>query len=58
MSEVCPVPRAIIPRGRIPVFNQEACIGCGRCVNACPAKPKALKLTPRGERRIPWREST
>jgi len=50
-AEVCPVPGAIVPKGRIPTFNSNKCIGCGRCVTACPAHPKALKLTPKGERR-------
>ncbi|RLF15256.1 MAG: hypothetical protein DRJ66_04690 [Thermoprotei archaeon] len=50
-AEVCPVPGAITIRRGLPVFHSNKCIGCGRCVNACPAHPKALKLTPKGERR-------
>lgn len=51
-KEVCPVPNAIEVRGRIPYFNWRACVGCGRCVHACPSQPKALRLTARGARRV------
>lgn len=37
---------------RVPKFNPDICIGCGRCVNACPATPKALLLTPKGAKRV------
>lgn len=53
-AEVCPVPGAIIPEGRIPVFYSNKCVGCGRCVYACPANPKALSLVPEGEVRHHW----
>ena len=51
-KEVCPVPGAIRVKGRAPSFNWRKCVGCGRCVYACPADPKALKLTARGARRV------
>jgi len=51
--EVCPVIGAItlFDESR-PLFNENVCVGCGRCVYACPAQPKALTLTSKGERRI------
>ena len=50
--EVCPVPGAIsLERENRPVYNPEICVGCGRCVYACPAQPKAPTLTPSGEKR-------
>jgi len=27
-----------------PEFHSEHCIGCGRCVHACPTTPKAIKM--------------
>ena len=27
-----------------PEFHSEHCIGCGRCVHACPTTPKAVKM--------------
>ena len=50
--EVCPVQGAIslIDEAR-PIFHADICVGCGRCVYACPAQPKALSLSPKGERR-------
>lgn len=51
--EVCPVQGAISINGEIkPIFNENVCIGCGRCVNACPAQPKALTLISKGEKRL------
>lgn len=50
-SEVCPVQGAISLDEARPVFIPAVCVGCGRCVNACPAQPKALVLTPNGEKR-------
>jgi len=47
-KEVCPVPEAIQVGEKKPHFNPDACIGCGRCVYACPAEPKALKVTSMG----------
>ena len=53
--EVCPVRPAISlldePPPPRPVFNSEFCVGCGRCLNACPAQPKAVTLTSNGEKR-------
>ena len=51
--EVCPVQGAItFTDENIPQFNSTLCVGCGRCVYACPAQPRALTLTLDGERRI------
>ena len=50
--EVCPVTGAIsLERENRPIFNADVCVGCGRCVYACPAQPKALTLTSNGEKR-------
>lgn len=51
--EVCPVQGVIsvVDEAR-PIFNADICVGCGRCVFACPAQPKALTLTSKGERRL------
>ena len=50
--EVCPVRGAIsLEDEKHPVFNAQLCAGCGRCVYACPAQPKALTLTSNGEKR-------
>ncbi len=54
--EVCPVEGAITmnedEEPRRPVFNEERCFGCGACLNACPAIPKAVTLTCKGEKRV------
>jgi len=62
--ETCPVDGAISVKEiiverhgkfikvKVPEFNPDVCIGCGRCVNACPAAPKALVLTSKGARRV------
>lgn len=52
--EVCPIKGAIIAKNHIPHFNPRLCVGCGSCVVACPASPKALTLTPIGERRVEY----
>jgi Fe-S-cluster-containing hydrogenase component 2 len=53
--EVCPVPGAIVlTEDGKPIFNQEICIGCGHCVYACPAEPKALMLLPERRRSRRW----
>ena len=52
-AEVCPT-RALVmePYGgadsglTIPVFAEEYCIGCGACLYACPAEPRAFTLQP------------
>jgi ferredoxin-type protein NapF len=37
---------AIAMAGLQPRLDQEACVGCGRCVEACPTTPKAITLLP------------
>lgn len=50
--EVCPIRGAIsLTDEARPMFHSDLCVGCGRCVYACPAQPKALALTPNGEKR-------
>jgi ferredoxin len=50
--EVCPVLGAIsLLEETRPVFNSDICVGCGRCISACPAQQKALTLTSNGEKR-------
>lgn len=52
-AEVCPT-RALVmePYGgpgsglTIPVFSEAYCIGCGACLYACPAEPRAFALEP------------
>jgi ferredoxin-type protein NapH len=55
-SEVCPIEGAITMKGeeepRKPEFDREVCVGCGACVNACPALPKALVLNNDGSKRF------
>jgi len=54
-QEVCPVIDAItVNQDLKPVFHENICVGCGTCVYACPADPKALVLLPRGARRVAW----
>ena len=54
-SEMCPVPEAItVNRDLRPSFHPCKCVGCGTCVNVCPANPKALTLLPDGARRTQW----
>ena len=54
-DEMCPVPEAItLTEDLKPVFHGEKCIGCGSCVYACPADPKALILLPKGAKRTRW----
>ena len=54
--EVCPVVGAITMKTdeepRKPVFDEEVCVGCGACVNACPANPIAVVLTSAGAKRV------
>ncbi|MDR3332882.1 MAG: 4Fe-4S dicluster domain-containing protein [Synergistaceae bacterium] len=49
-AEVCPTralrmePYGGRPGLTIPVFEEEYCIGCGACLYACPAQPKAFTI--------------
>lgn len=57
--EVCPLidmhKHAItVTKENAPVFHPDICAGCGKCVYACPAIPKALELTPKLEKRTGW----
>jgi ferredoxin-type protein NapG len=33
-------------RRRRPVVDEDACVGCGLCVNACPTDPTSIDVTP------------
>ena len=46
-ESLCPpeVEALWLVRGR-PVIDSEACVGCGRCVAACPVLPAAIELRP------------
>lgn len=57
-DESCPIPEAITITDLKPVFHDDKCVGCGTCVNNCPASPKALELLPIGARRAGSRSST
>jgi uncharacterized protein (DUF362 family)/ferredoxin len=40
----------ICPR---PVIRESKCIGCGTCINVCPANPKAIDWKKKGSEKIP-----
>ncbi len=44
----CPFPDEAITPGPmgVPVVDPDVCTGCGQCVSACPAFPKALHIRP------------
>jgi formate hydrogenlyase subunit 6/NADH:ubiquinone oxidoreductase subunit I len=51
-AEVCPTHALVMePYGgagsglTIPVYDEQYCIGCGACLYACPAEPRAFTLT-------------
>jgi ferredoxin len=56
-AEVCPTraitmipyPEAGIPYLTRPVFDERYCVGCGACLVACPAEPKAFTITAAAE---------
>lgn len=53
--EMCPAPEAITTTEDMkPVFHVDKCVGCGTCVNSCPANPKALTLISMNAARAKW----
>ncbi|MDH3582666.1 MAG: 4Fe-4S binding protein [Phycisphaerae bacterium] len=47
-SHYCPSTiRAITFAGRLPVLNQDKCVGCGLCSYYCAATPTAIRIVPR-----------
>ena len=57
---VCPSSvRAIrMLHGRLPLVDQDQCVGCGLCVKHCPAEPKALHVVPRRRQRATKTKTT
>jgi ferredoxin-type protein NapG len=43
-----------IVRGR-PVIDEEACVGCGLCLEGCPTRPKAIRMRPLASKPAPGR---
>jgi len=41
----CPIPDTLTFRRERPQINQDNCAGCGLCLAACIAEPKAIKIT-------------
>ena len=45
--QACPIGKKAITReGRGPVVFEDHCTGCGICTNACPARPRAIRIKP------------
>jgi ferredoxin-type protein NapG len=40
----CPVPNALIWGGTKPVIDQDLCVGCAMCIEACIVDPKAVNI--------------
>lgn len=44
---LCPTDApALTMRGTRPFVNEDLCVGCGLCIEACPTRPKAIELLP------------
>ena len=41
----CPIPDTLIFQREKPQINQDSCAGCGLCLAACIADPKAIKIS-------------
>lgn len=53
-EERCPVPGAVVSTLGKPEIQASECLGCGICVNVCPAPNKAVMLLPEMNRPA-WR---
>jgi ferredoxin-type protein NapG len=40
----CPIDNTLTWQGDTPVINQQSCIGCGQCRDACITTPKAVEI--------------
>ena len=43
---ILPLPPLLPPHRPPSAFAEAYCIGCGACLYACPAEPRAFTLTP------------
>jgi len=41
----CPIPNTLVFNREKPQINQDSCSGCGLCLAACIAAPKAIKIS-------------